>query len=115
MKNILIICTSNKDRSPSLQRELQKRMPEHVITSVGTNDYFTMKHGTQTISHDILSAADFIVFCEDVHRNIASDKYGSVVKTKPYIVLNLGHFDKDNMQRYVEKAMGVLSVFKSLI
>jgi hypothetical protein len=89
-------------------------MPEHEIMSAGINSYFTNKHGTTHISDVDLAAIDFFIFCENVQRDITYKSYFRLIEDKPYIVLNLGHFEKDDMNKYVEKAMSVLSFFNSI-
>lgn len=76
INNVLIVCTSNKDRSPALQEYLGMVFPDHEYRSAGINEYFCQKKGTHLITVDDVFWADLIVFAEDVHLKVTCDRFG---------------------------------------
>lgn len=109
--NVLFVCTSNKDRSPALEKYFSETYPQHTYKSAGVNKYFCGKKGTTYLSVELLSEADIIVFAEDIHYSIAKRDFsegvsdnGMVIKytwnnkNKHLIIcLNLGDYEQGNI------------------
>lgn len=111
-KNVFVVCSSNKDRSPALAEYLVSVFPKHKYRSAGINEYFCKKNGTHLLNEFDIAWSDLIVFCEDVHFNVVHRKfsgkvvdssvfspmgtveYGNELGKKQYIVLNCGRYEK---------------------
>ncbi len=78
MAKILIVCTSNKDRSPALADYFEKAHPKNQYRSRGVNEYFCKKNGTTLISTMDLRWAEYLVFCEMVHYSVVYNKFEGV-------------------------------------
>lgn len=99
---VIFICTSNKDRSPALERYFKERYPAHEFRSAGVNHYHTKKKGTHLLTQTDIQWAKLLVFVEDVHQLIAAKDYFIDGKTSE--VLNAGEYDKENANNYLLKA-----------
>lgn len=102
--NILFVCTSNKDRSPALERHFREKYPQHKYRSAGINRHHTHGKGTRLISELDVTWADFIAYAEEVHKEHVKSMFRGDIHSKTFfkhIILNLGDYDKDNMQQYV--------------
>lgn len=104
MKNVLFVCTSNKDRSPALEQYFRDNYPKNAYRSAGVNDYFTNKHKTRRLLADDIEWADLIVFAEGIHFQMAYNKFSSLFKKQVTIALNLGEFRKEDTDDYLNKA-----------
>lgn len=62
MKNILFVCSANKDRSKTAEDYYSKHYPDWFIDSAGTNKNTCNKFGTNDISKEQLDIADLIPF-----------------------------------------------------
>jgi len=92
---ILFICTSNKDRSPALERYFRENYPRHEYRSAGVNRYFCGKHGTHYLTQTLLHWANFIVFAEREHKRIASRDFKmNILGSRTALVLGLGEYEK---------------------
>ncbi len=105
---ILFVCTSNKDRSPALEKYFKEILPEHDYRSAGINKYFCDKKGTNLITEKDIRWADTIICAEDVHADVICTKFdlmgGSrygyfemirneiTVFYKPALILNCGEY-----------------------
>src|SRR3990167_3615231 len=65
MKKVIFICTSNKDRSPALEKYFSAVYPQHEYRSAGINKYFTSQK--YYLKQEDLDWADLVVFAEDMH------------------------------------------------
>lgn len=76
MANILFVCTSNKDRSPALEKYFKIIENDSMcfegsnFRSAGVNKYFTAKHGTKLITLEDIAWANCIVYAEEIHKEI---------------------------------------------
>lgn len=75
---ILFVCTSNKDRSPALEKYFTDNYPEHEFKSAGVNKYFTGKHGTHYLTVEDILWADLLVTAERVHLDIIARDFNAV-------------------------------------
>ena len=71
----LFVCTSNFDRSPALEKYFSDNYPQHEFRSAGINKYFCGHKGTHLIDMDDLRWANIIVWCEDIHFRIVSERF----------------------------------------
>lgn len=85
---VLIICTSNKDRSPVLQEYLSGTYPQHQYRSAGVNKYYCQKKGTHYLEHEDIRWCDLILFCEDVHMAIFYRDFANTI-ANTYIDKNI--------------------------
>lgn len=106
MSKIIFICTSNKDRSVSLEKYFRAVYPQHEYRSAGINKYFCTTKGTHYLSQEDLDWADWVVFAEDIHfdvtvRNFSLSKHRfigeKIGKSHPpiisnYTILNCGEY-----------------------
>lgn len=108
---ILFVCTSNKDRSPALEVYFSEVYPDHQYRSAGVNEYFTGKHGTHYLTVDDIRWADIIVYAEDVHYDVACEKFpGTGIGFKDCLVLRLGEYREGQLgEDYLMAADGKLS------
>lgn len=131
IKNVLMVCTSNKDRSPALENYFKETHPNYEYRSAGINKYFCEKKGTHLINEDDIIWADLLVFAEDVHLKVVCERYkahtpipngsrhdrGSisfddekVKKDLKFIVLNCGDYKQGCIgEDYLTKAEMALS------
>lgn len=106
---ILFICTSNKDRSPALEKYFSIVMPSYRFFSAGVNAYFCKKHQTHFVTEDnIKFDADFIVFAEDIHLQVLESRYGKIFGVDDgkihYFILNAGEFKEPYGEDYLQRA-----------
>lgn len=97
MIRMLIVCTSNKDRSPALEKYLKEAYPNNEYRSAGINKYFCESKGTHYITQEDIDWCDLIVYAEDVHKEVIEMKFPSVKleamnKLKQSIILNCGEY-----------------------
>ena len=108
--NILFVCTSNRDRSPSLERYFKQFYPVHQYRSAGVNRYFTTKKQTHYITPEDLEWADRIVCAETVHHQCLVRDFGPDMVDKRVICLNLGEYEQGDVgQEYLDKAVEKVS------
>lgn len=68
--NVIFICTSNKDRSPALEKYFAENYPEHNFRSAGVNKFFTGKNDTHYLTLEDIDWADMLVCAERIHIEI---------------------------------------------
>lgn len=97
MIRILLICTSNKDRSPALEKYLRSTYPLNEYRSGGINKYFCESKGTHYVTEEDIDWCDLIVYAEDIHKDVIYMKFDktkleAMEKRKKSIVLNCGEY-----------------------
>jgi len=97
MQRILIVCTSNLDRSPALEKYLKEAYPGNIYRSAGVNKYFCQTKGTNYISQEDIDWCDVIAYAEDIHKEAVEMKFPSakleaMEKLRQCIVLNCGDY-----------------------
>jgi predicted protein tyrosine phosphatase len=113
--NILFICTSNKDRSPALEKYFAERYPHHAYRSAGVNKYLTGKNGTHYLTHEDIAWAHILVFAETIHFEIAQRDFGNAIKQKARTCMNLGTYERGNINAaYLQEAESHLRQLVSL-
>ena len=103
---ILFVCTSNKDRSISLEKHFSLKYPQHDYISAGVNKYFTSKHNSHLITDDDIKTSDLIILAENIHLNMIEKYHKNVLGDVKYHVLSIGEYDE--MSKYLEKAENIL-------
>jgi predicted protein tyrosine phosphatase len=116
MKKILFICTSNKDRSPILEKYFRANYPENEYKSAGVNLYNTTRHGTHYLTEEDIIWADLLIFAEDIQLKVIKERFkayddrGFLIFPKltdysrQFLVLNCGEYDQKDMNSYLERA-----------
>jgi predicted protein tyrosine phosphatase len=90
---VLFICTSNKDRSPALERYFRENYPQHEYRSAGVNRYFCKKHGTHYLTQEDWEWSELRVFAEKHHIDIAMRDFWEKAMAGKYIkILSLGEY-----------------------
>ena len=104
--NVLFICTSNKDRSVALENYFEDVFTSHKYRSAGINKYFTEQKKTHYLTLGDIDWADFIVFAEDIHRDVVKRDFGyECIQFKKSDILNLGEYTKGNVEEdYLTRA-----------
>jgi hypothetical protein len=113
---VLFVCTSNKDRSPALEKHFKEKYPlnqlniwdqknnmklhrQNEYISAGINKYFCKKKNTKYIHFIDAFFCDLIVFAEEIHKVVffktMSDAFNP--KTTKFLVLGLGSYEKGNI------------------
>jgi predicted protein tyrosine phosphatase len=95
MKRVIFICTSNKDRSPSLEQYFRSVYPKNEYRSAGINKYFTSQKGTHYLTQEDIDWADLMVYAEDIHYNVVRrdfDMRQKELSDNDTYILNLGEY-----------------------
>lgn len=106
MKNILFICTSNKDRSPALQQYFKENYPDYSYMSAGINKYFTTQKSTHYLKQEDLDWADLVVFAEEIHWDVVSKNFPSFY---PKAIRNVNDIDDNRNNLDTIKKIVVLN------
>lgn len=94
----LYVCSSNKDRSPALEKYIGMNNDQHEHCSVGVNKYFCDTHSTSFITKEHLKWADVIVCMEYIHFKRIKELFNidetmpGWEKRKVFVVLNNGEY-----------------------
>ncbi len=104
MKNVLFVCTSNKDRSPALEKYFRDKYPNNEYRSAGINSYFCLTKGTHYLAQADVEWTNFIVFCETIHLQVCFKHYAIPAHLAGH-VLGIGDYKQgDISQEYLNKA-----------
>lgn len=88
MKNILFICSANKDRSKTAEDYFAIKYPELEFDSAGTNKKICNQLGTNYIAQEQLEMANCVYVMEEKHLQAINELFGSVYNHK-ITVLNI--------------------------
>ncbi|MDT0539757.1 phosphotyrosine protein phosphatase [Croceitalea sp. P059] len=88
MKNILFVCSANKDRSKTAEDYFSKHYPDLSFDSAGTNKKTCNTLGTTYITREQLDLADDIFVMENKHLKAIKELFGGKYYTKT-TVLNI--------------------------
>ncbi|QBO58439.1 low molecular weight phosphatase family protein [Chryseobacterium salivictor] len=84
VKNILFICSANKQRSKTAEDYFSEIYPELIFNSAGTNIKLCQKEGTNPLNQIDLQNADLIYVMETKHKNQidsnTENKYSKKIK-----------------------------------
>lgn len=106
MKNILFICSANKQRSKTAEDYFSAKLTEFNFLSAGTNQKICEQEGTVFLTEDLMEWADIVLVMEEEHRKQIKDhsknKYGEKIT-----VLNIRdiykYYDKELIKLLEEK------------
>ena len=77
MKNILFVCSANKDRSRTAEDYFSEKYPDIQFDSAGTNKTICQKLGTNYINEEQLEWADEVFVMETKHLKAIQNIYGN--------------------------------------
>ena len=83
MKNILLVCSYNKWRSPTGE-EVWRRTPNVSVRSVGTSP-----KAKRTVNAKDIQWADLIFAMEQKHKKQLTTEFSSFLKSKNIVVLDI--------------------------
>ena len=75
-KQILFICSANKDRSKTAEDHFSKIYPEFSFKSAGTNFKLCHQLGTNPINEELMNKADEIFVMETKHKKFILSEFG---------------------------------------
>ena len=82
-KNILFVCSANKQRSKTGEDYFSGHYPDLNFQSAGTNFKVCQKEGTNPLTEELLIWADIIFVMENSHskliKEFTSNKYGNKI------------------------------------
>lgn len=103
--NVLFICTSNKDRSPALEKYFREKCPQHEYRSAGVNKFHTTRKQTHYLTEDDLKWATLVVFAATIHKNIVERDFGGLQSNQMPVILDLGEYKPGEVSDiYLHKA-----------
>jgi predicted protein tyrosine phosphatase len=88
MKNILFVCSANKERSKTAEDYFSSLYPDANFNSCGTNINLCKKEGTNPITADLITWGDIIFVMEDKHAKVVK-QHASVKSGNKLIVLGI--------------------------
>lgn len=106
MKNILFVCSANKQRSKTADDYFAEKYPEYNFDSAGTNLKICQKEGTNPMTEDLAEWADVIYVMEKRHKDLIN-KHTSASYSKKIRVLHIPdrfkYFQKELIEILEEK------------
>ena len=102
MKNILFICSANKDRSKTAEDYYSELYPSMLFDSAGTNKKVCIQLGTHYLAKEQLDWADTIYVMEQKHLKAIKDVFSSQYFNK-IIVLQIKDIYKYGAKELIEK------------
>lgn len=75
MKNILFICSANKDRSATAELVCSEHFPEIQFDSAGTNQKICWQLGTVYVNQELVDWADLILVMERKHQQFIQSNF----------------------------------------
>ena len=105
MKNILFVCSANKERSKTAEDYFSGLYPDINFNSCGTNIITCEKEGTTPLNKDLLIWADIIFVMENKHSKSVR-QYSSVKPGNKLIILDI----KDIYTYYQKELIEILTV-----
>ena len=106
MKNILFVCSANKQRSKTAEDYFSAKLPEFNFLSAGTNQKICEQEGTVFLTEDLIEWADMVLVMEEDHRKQIRNYLKSKFRRKINI-LNISdkykYYDKELIKLLEEK------------
>ncbi|MFK7784349.1 MAG: phosphotyrosine protein phosphatase [Crocinitomicaceae bacterium] len=106
MKNILFVCSANKDRSKTADDYFSEKYPQYHVDSAGTNIKLCHKEGTNPMSEELAEWADEIIVMEKKHQAFVNSLSSKNV-SKKIRVLNIpdyfNYYQKELIELLEEK------------
>ncbi|MHB8384584.1 MAG: low molecular weight phosphatase family protein [Candidatus Binataceae bacterium] len=81
MKKVLMICTGNKDRSPTAAMLVAEMCAPLWVTSAGTEPW-----AKNPVNSELIEEADVICVMEDAHRRFILERFGSAHADKVVVL-----------------------------
>lgn len=105
MKNILFVCSANKQRSKTADDYFSEKYPNLQFDSAGTNLKICQKEGTNPMTEDLAEWADVIFVMEKRHKDLIN-KHTNENYSKKIKVLNI----PDRFKYYQKELIEILEV-----
>ncbi len=106
MKNILFVCSANKQRSKTAEDYFSSKLTGFNFLSAGTNQKICEQEGTVFLTEELMAWADMILVMEEGHRKQIRD-YSKSNKAGKINVLNIRdiykYYDKELINLLEEK------------
>lgn len=90
--NVLFICTSNKDRSPALEKYFREKFPKHEYRSAGINRFHTQRKQTHYLTESDIEWAELIVFAAKIHLQVVNRDFNPLRSSQAFLILDLGNY-----------------------
>ena len=103
MKNVLFVCSANKQRSKTADDYFAAKHPEYNFDSAGTNLKICWKEGTNPMTEELAEWADVIYVMEKRHKNLIN-QHTSENYSKKIRVLNI----PDRFKYYQKELIEIL-------
>lgn len=100
-KNILFVCSANKQRSKTVEDYFSLTHPEHNYSSAGTNLKICAKEGTNPLTIELLQEADLVFVMENRHKKLIKESLKDQFK-KEIIVLEIPDIYKYYQKELIE-------------
>ena len=104
MKNILFVCSANKQRSKTAEDYFKTHFPNFNFKSAGTNPKLCHQYQTTLLNNDLLNWADYIFVMEEKHQQIINDHTASSFNSQ-IIILGI----EDIYQYYQAELIEILT------
>lgn len=82
MKNILFVCSANKQRSKTASDYFSEKLPSYNFDSAGTNHKICHKEGTIPLTENLMQWADIVFVMENKHLKVITENGGSHFRKK---------------------------------
>ena len=106
-QNILFICSVNKQRSKTAEDYFSSNYPNLNFQSAGTNIKQCERHGTNSVSEEMLLWADLIFSMENKHSKFLKDTFENEYQNK-FVILNI-----EDKYKYYQKELIALLISKT--
>ncbi|MCZ6880091.1 MAG: phosphotyrosine protein phosphatase [Gammaproteobacteria bacterium] len=83
MRKLLFVCSENRLRSPTAEAVFSEY---EGVEAIGAG---TSQDAATTVSGDLIEWADLILVMEKSHRNKITKKYGTLLRNKRVVVLDI--------------------------
>lgn len=100
-KNILFVCSANKQRSKTAEDYCSLNFPQYEFTSAGTNLKICKKEGTNPLSIELIKDADIVFVMENRHKKLIKDSLKDQLK-KEIVVLDIPDIYKYYQKELIE-------------
>ena len=107
MRNILFVCSANKDRSKTAEDFFSEKFQKIDFASAGTNTKTCHQKGTQPLTKELLDWAELVIAMEEKHRTLIKTSYRS--KSNSYIKVlaipdRYKYYQKELIELLIRKA-----------
>lgn len=109
-KNILFICSANKQRSKTAEDYFSEKHHELNFISAGTNIKICEREGTNPLTIEILELADLVFVMENTHKKEVKNFINGKFK-KELIVLNISDIYKYYQKELIDILEEKMSIY----